>query len=534
MPTSAADPTATRMEEEALRLARHGSLPAAATVCRALNTRYPQFASGWCTASFVALEMKDAAGALNSIERALGLVPADARFLLQKAHALRGLGRAPEALEIAKGIQPTLTADAGSLDSLGTLYSSCGEQELALAAYDRAIQLAPRIAAFKFNRAAVRRFLGQIAAAETDYDQVIAARPDDFEAYLNRSALRKQTRERNHVAELERALTRAAREWRSEVQIRYALAKEYEDLGEYERSWAHLDKGARLRRRYLKYDIERDVETVDWIIEAFPNVFAPAACDASGRAMGHPIFIVGLPRSGSTLAERILASHSAVHSAGELTDFAHALVTAATAKGTKRPMPRQELVAASAKIDFAALGRDYLQRTRPVAGNTAYFIDKMPLNYLYCGIIRRALPNARIVHLTRHPLAVCYAMYKTLFDEGYPFSYDLNEIGRYYLSYRKLMDHWHATVPGAIHDLSYEQLVADPEGEIGRLLEFCGLPWEDACLDFHRNAAPSTTASATQVRQPIYDSSVAQWQHYASHLEGLRSQLVAAGIAVAG
>jgi hypothetical protein len=137
------------------------------------------------------------------------------------------------------------------------------------------------------------------------------------------------------------------------------------------------------------------------------------------------------------------------------------------------------------------------------------------------------------VHLTRHPLAVGYAMYKTLFDEGYPFSYDLNEIGRYHLSYRKLMDHWHATLPGAIHDLGYEQLVADPEGEIRRLLEFCGLPWEGACLDFHRNAAPSTTASATQVRQPIYDSSVAQWRHYASHLEGLRSQLLAAGIALA-
>jgi tetratricopeptide (TPR) repeat protein len=529
MPTSAADPTASRMEEEALRLARHGSLPAATTVCRALNARYPQFASGWCTASAVALEMKDAATALNLIERALGLVPADARFLLQKAHALRGLGRATAALEIARGVQPSLVADAGSLDSLGTLYSSCGEQELALAAYDRAIQLAPRIVAFKFNRAAVRRFLGQITGAEADYDQVIAARPDDFEAYLNRTALRKQTPERNHVAELERALTRAAREWRSEVQMRYALAKEYEDLAEYERSWVHLDKGARLRRRYLKYDIDRDVETVDWIINAFPEA-APAA----GRAEPPgPIFIVGLPRSGSTLVERILSSHTSVHSAGELVDFAHALISAATAKGTKRSMPRQELVAASAKVDFAALGKDYLQRTRPVAGNTPHFIDKMPLNYLYCGIIRRALPNARIVHLTRHPLAVCYAMFKTLFDEGYPFSYDLEETGRYYLSYRKLLDHWHTTLPGAIHDLNYEQLIADPGGETRRLLEFCGLPWEDACLDFHRNPAPSTTASATQVRQPIYDSSVAQWRHYAAHLEGLRRQLVAAGIAVA-
>jgi tetratricopeptide (TPR) repeat protein len=527
------------MEEEALRLARHGSLPAAATVCRALNARYPQFASGWCTASAIALEMKDAAAALNLVESALALVPGDARFLLQKAHSLRGAGQAHQALEIARAIQPSLSGDAGSMDSLGTLYSSCGEQQLALEAADRAVQLAPRVAAFKFNRAAVRRFLGQVAAAEADYDQVIAARPDDFEAYLNRSALRKQTRERNHAAELERVLTRAAREWRGEVQIRYALAKEYEDLAEYERSWLHLDKGARLRRRYLKYDIDRDIETVDWITNAFPaDSTTTVGFDIREPEMGQlktgrPIFIIGLPRSGSTLVERILGSHSAVHSAGELVDFAHALVSAVTAKGTRRPMSRRELVAASAKLDFAALGRDYLERTRAGSGHKPHFIDKMPLNYLYCGIIRRALPNARIVHLTRHPLAVCYAMYKTLFDEGYPFSYNLDEIGRYYLSYRKLMNHWHATVPGAIHDLGYEQLVADPEGETRRLLEFCGLPWEDACLDFHRNPAPGTTASATQVRQPIYDSSVAQWRHYASHLEGLRRQLVAAGIAVA-
>jgi tetratricopeptide (TPR) repeat protein len=160
MPTSA-DPTAHRMEEEALRLARHGSLPAAAAVCQALNTRYPQFASGWCTASAVALDMKDAATALNLIERALGLVPTEARFLLQKAHALCGLGRAPEALEIARRIEPALTADARSMDSLGTLFSSCGEQVLALAAHDRAIQLAPRVAAFKLNRAAAQRALGK-------------------------------------------------------------------------------------------------------------------------------------------------------------------------------------------------------------------------------------------------------------------------------------------------------------------------------------------------------------------------------------
>jgi hypothetical protein len=156
----------------------------------------------------------------------------------------------------------------------------------------------------------------------------------------------------------------------------------------------------------------------------------------------------------------------------------------------------------------------------------------MPLNYLYCGLILRALPNAKIIHMTRHPMAAGYAMYKTLFKDGYPFSYDLADIGRYYVAYRRLMDHWRRTLPGAIHELSYEELVSDQMGETRKLLEFCGLGWEDACAQFHRNPAATTTASASQVRRPIYDSSVAQWRHYAAELGALRDALTAAGIAL--
>jgi hypothetical protein len=154
----------------------------------------------------------------------------------------------------------------------------------------------------------------------------------------------------------------------------------------------------------------------------------------------------------------------------------------------------------------------------------------MPLNYLYCGLIRRALPNARIVHVHRSPLAACYALYKSLFEDGYPYSYDLRDIGKYYVAYRHLMDHWNRTLPGTIHSLSYERLVADQTGETRRLLEFCGLEWENACVEFHRNPAPTTTASAAQVRRPLYDSSVSQWRRYEHQLRGLRDQLQAAGI----
>ena len=324
-------------------------------------------------------------------------------------------------------------------------------------------------------------------------------------------------------------LTTPPADWRGEVQLRYALAKELEDLGEHARSFEQLTRGARKRREFLRYDIATDVATAEWIIAAFPSgpdAAAPAAAAAS------PIFIVGLPRSGTTLVERILGNHSLVRPAGELNHFALCIVDAVRAASGRAQMPRRELVAHSAALDFASLGRDYLARVAQAGFGDMRFTDKMPLNYLYCGLIRRALPQARIVHVTRNPLAVCYAMYKTLFEAGYPFSYDLQEIGQYYLAYRRLMAHWRATMPGAILDISYEQLVSDQLGETRRLLGFCDLPWEQACVEFHRNKSATTTASAAQVRRPIYDSSVAQWRHYEAGLDGLRRQLVAAGVDV--
>jgi hypothetical protein len=209
-----------------------------------------------------------------------------------------------------------------------------------------------------------------------------------------------------------------------------------------------------------------------------------------------------------------------------------ALVAAARIQSGLDDPPLRQIIALSTQFDFAALGPDYLARCRPVAGSAPRFIDKMPVNYLYCGLIRRALPNARIVHVARSPLAACYAIYKMLFRDGYPFSYDLEEMAQYYIAYRRLMDHWQRTMQGVIHELSYERLVADQPGETRRLLESCGLGWEDACLSFHLNPAASTTASAHQVRQPIYQSAVNEWRNYATQLAGLRARLETGGIVV--
>jgi tetratricopeptide (TPR) repeat protein len=460
----------------------------------------------------------------------LSIEPHDAAMLIKRAQCLLALGRLPEACEATATAQLKAPPDPVLYDALGSLFSRTNDQQRALSAYDRAVTLAPNNPHFIFNRATVYRFLGRLAEAEADYDRVIALKPADYEAYANRSELRTQSADANHIVELEALIAQGISDWRGDVQVRYALAKEYEDIGDHSRSFQHLRQGAKKRREHMRYDIAVDLATVDWIMEAFPAAPSESAPHPLPAPSDDPIFIVGLPRSGTTLVDRILGSHSKVHSAGELDHFALIIVDAARRRSGGTQLPRRELIARSADLDFPALGREYLDRVRHVAAGAVRFTDKMPLNYLYCGLIRRALPNAKIVHVARRPMAACYAMYKTLFKDGYPFSYDLGEIGRYYVGYRRLMDHWQATMPAVIYPLSYEALVADQLGETRKLLDFCGLAWEDSCVEFHRNPSPTTTASAAQVRRPLYDSSVSQWRHYAAELAGLSSLLSAAGM----
>jgi tetratricopeptide (TPR) repeat protein len=515
---------------DALAALRCGDFAAADRACRVLLAAQPDFAAGWLTASNARLHCGAAATALEFADRALSLAPGQPRAQVQRAQCLLALGRTAEAEAAAGEAELRAGSDAVIYDAVGTVYSLRGDQQRALVAYERALALAPAQPGFLFNRAAVRRFLGDLAGAEADYDRVLELRPDDWESYKNRSDLRRQRPERNHVETLRALLARPIPTWAGEVQLRHALAKEYEDLGRYADSWEQLARGAALRRAHLRYDVDVDVATVDWIIEAFPRA---AADVAGGHPSDEPIFIVGLPRSGTTLVDRILSSHPDVVSAGERNDLAQLVVAGVHAATGRARWPRRELIAHSAHVDCAALGRAYIAGTRPLTGRTPRFIDKMPLNYLYLGLLRRALPRARVIHLTRHPLAVCYAMYKTLFKDGYPFSYDLQEIARYYLGYRRLMAHWRSALPGFIYEQPYEALVGAQRAATEGLLQFCGLAWDEACLDFHRNPAPTTTASAAQVREPIYASSLGQWQHYAAQLAGLRQRLLDGGVPAA-
>ena len=451
-----------------------------------------------------------------------GAEATDPRAQVLLAESLAKSGRTKEGLAALAALEISALADGQLLQHLGQLYTQMGRHSEAAAAYARAAELAPSNPQYLYNLATARIALGDLNEAERLLDRVIALAPEDYDAYYNRATLRRQTREANHVAELERRLAAPLRHEAGVVPLAYALAKEYEDLGDAGKSFAALRRGADARRRMLSYRVENDVATMDALAEAFDA--AAFASAPAGHIDSRPIFILGLPRSGTTLVDRILSSHSAVISVGERSDFALSLVRLAGAGG------KADLIRRSTALDFTALGRAYCEAVGAGREDAARVIDKTPMNFLYLGLIALALPNARIIHLRRGAMDVCYAIYKTLFRMAYPFSYDLGDLGRYYLAYHRLMAHWRRVLPGRFLDVDYEDLVGDQEAVTRRLVAHCGLDWEDACLAFERNASPSLTASAAQARQPIYRSSVGLWQRHASELAPLAEVLRAGGI----
>lgn len=420
------------------------------------------------------------------------------------------------------------------LQSVAGVYLHCGQHLLAARCYARSVELQPSNPDYLYNLATSRVALGELEEAERLFTEAIRLNPRDHGAWLNRSALRRQTPESNHVEQLKFVKAHLGEPDPGQVQICHALAKELEDLRRYDEAFAYLQEGAHRRRLGMKYDIAEDEAAMAAISRVFgPELFAGHA-DA-GYESNRPIFIVGLPRSGTTLVDRIVSSHSRVESLGEHTTLALAVMELAGPGGAvdqATAADKAGLIERAAHIDFQALGRRYCEAIDGFRSKAPRLVDKTPQNFLYLGLIHLALPGARVIHLRRHPMDICYAIYKTLFRAGYPFSYSLQEVGRYYLAYHRLMEHWRTTIPSAFLDVDYERMVTDTEAEGRRIMKYLGLDWEDACLQFHKHSGPAATASAAQVRQPIYRSSVGLWRQYSRQLAPLAARLRERGIAI--
>jgi tetratricopeptide (TPR) repeat protein len=445
------------------------------------------------------------------------------RDRLDLAIRLTACGESVEAADLARRIASSSSTGVRLLSDAGVLLSRLNLHNESETAFKRALDRSPDDPDILFNLAMVQRFLGRLEDSETNCDKVIRMNPEHGEAFLIRSQLRRQSPERNHVESLRKRLSRGFVSWRTAAQIQYALAKELEDLGRYEESFRALRQGAEIRRRRLQYDVNRDVEVFRALRETFTAQWISAQ-SGRGHSDDSSIFIVGLPRTGTTLTERILGGSPDVASGGELLAFPNVLMRLVRGAGI-RPASPADLVRQSVGIDFSALGRLYSAEARQ--GNKArrYLTDKLPFNYLYLGLIHLALPRAKIVLLLRDPVDTCYAIYKTYFEAAYPFSYDMEEVATYYSAFARLMDHWRDVLPNAVHTVHYEKLVTEPRATAASIFSFCDLKWSPEHLRTEAVDVPSTTASAAQVRSPIYTSSIGLWRNYERELAPMIKRL---------
>jgi len=445
------------------------------------------------------------------------------------AMILLRLGRAAEADAVIESAVRYAPGGGDAYNSLAHVSVALGRHERANALYRRAVELGPSVSRHWFNLASSERSLGRLAEAEAACDRAIALDSREYRGYLLRSELRAQTAAANHVEQLRRELSRSDLETPARVLLGYALGKELDDLGQYEEAFKCFALAAAARRRQLAYDVAVDERRLRRMIEAYPP--APGRA-ASGRVdSSRFIFIVGLPRSGTTLVDRILTGLPGVRSNGETDNFEHALVAASPAQHAKAGGDAVDDVARAAAADWDAVAAGYAQLAA-AGGAQRVIIEKLPLNYLHLGAIHRALPQARLVLVSRAPLDCCFAMYRTLFGDAYPFTYQFEDLARYYAAYSRLMAHWRDAFGGSIHEVHYEELVGDP-GRIGEALAgACGVEWRDSAVEVERNATVCLTQSAAQVRRPIYRSSAGSWRHYRAQLGPLVAALRDQGVSL--
>ena len=374
------------------------------------------------------------------------------------------------------------------------------------------------------HRGHALKTVGRAEEAVTSYRGAAAIRPDLGDAYwslANLKTYRFEASELDRMLEAEAAATTSAED---RYHLCFALGKAFEQSGDYDRSFTFYERGNRLKRSELRYRNDRLLQEMRLQQEVFTHEFLGRRA-GFGCPAPDPIFIVGLPRAGSTLLEQILASHPQVDGTLELPNVL-AIANRLNGRGTVQAAPRYPAVLRDMPDEtFAKLGREYIEGTRLHRRGAPRFTDKMPNNFRHIGLISLMLPQARIIDARRDPMACCFSAFQQLFAEGQEFSYDLADLGQYYRAYVELMDHWDRVLPGRILRVNHEDVVADLEREVRRLLDFCGLPFDERCLRFHETDRPVRTASSEQVRQPLNKRGVEQWRRYAAHLGPLREAL---------
>lgn len=402
------------------------------------------------------------------------------------------------------------------IDVIGVVYTLMGHQNKAREWFDKACKKMDN-PMFRFNRAKTLVFLGKFKEARDDLENVIKKSPLNTEAHWMLSKLEKAN-DQLHIDELLELEKKFKPNAPHLMYLYYGLGKEYEDLGEWNKAFQAYENGAKIKRSNVQFNEQEEIDRFKAYEETFTSEWlgnVGEGCDAAS-----PIFIIGQPRTGTTLIERIIVARDDVHSAGELQQFGHAIQRS----GEDAKISRRT-IETIADADFKNLGETYMDTTRSLRGDTPYFVDKLPVNYQYAPLIAAALPNAKIVHVRRNPMDACFASYKQLFAEAYYHSYDQAEMARHHLRYLKLMDHYRAVLGDRMIEVTYEDVVANMEDEARNLVEKLGLEWQDASLEFHKQKTAVTTASAAQVREKVHNRSVGKWKYFEEQLMEMKNIL---------
>jgi tetratricopeptide (TPR) repeat protein len=516
-----------------------GDLQAAEAIFRQILKQEAGHVGAICGLAAVATAAKQATAAERLLRQALrqsAHLPLIWRGLSQVFLDTGRLGEAEDATRYLLKIEP---ASARNFVTLGTVLSRRLRQEEALAAYKQALSLNPDQPRVVMSKGHLLKTLGRRAECEAAYRRCIQMEPANGEFYWCLADLKTYRFSDAEVAAMDKALTAPDADIANAALLNFAMGRAHEQRENYPQAFACYAAANAARRRSVHFDAaafecksRRIIETFDAAFlsarlsapSAAPAQLRPAASGpaASGEAC-RPIFIVGLPRSGSTLVEQILASHSQVEGTMELPNMVTIVRELDSAGGQGDTYP--ESVPKLAPEKLRALGDRYLTETRQFRSGRPYFVDKLPNNFSHAGLIILMLPGALIIDVRRHPMDACFSAYKQYFAQGQSFSYDLEDLGRYYRCYLALMDHWHAVLPGRVLTVSYEALVRDTENQVRRLLAHCALDFEPACLRFHETQRPVRTASSEQVRQPIYGSGIGHWRHFAAQLAPLARAL---------
>lgn len=510
---------AERLWERALRELGANKQQAARATLESLVAGHPDHVPAWLRLSTLATGQGRYRDSVACLLHVAALRPADPQLLAMLAGMLHRLGEARAATECLAQTAQSAWGERAGLQQAAQLASQLEQTALARQLLAQAERLGGPDAASLYTRSTISLFEGDLDASEAELHACLARAPGHAQAWWSLARLRRQDAGRNHVDPLRNLLARGPDPVSASF-LGFALFKELDDLGRPAEAWEALMQGCRAKRPLLNYRVEEEVEA----FEALHRLGTKAAVAGPEPQAGpRPIFIVGLPRTGTTLLERILGRNAQVANAGELDDFPLQLRWCAD-RFSKRFLDAGLIDALSA-ADPAQLGRRYLEHASWRAGDRPVFTDKMPQNFLYVGLIARALPGARILHMTRNPMDSCFSNLKELFTEAYPYSYDLHELAGHYGRYRRLMAHWHERFPGRVLDVAYEDLVSDPEAVGKQVFTHCGLDWSPEHLRIEQGGGMVSTASTVQVREPIHRRSVEAWRAYESQLQPLQDAL---------